>query len=90
MLDNIQSRIYGSELSNELSMDWEWLSVNGGWLLSIHLNWYEQGGEDPEPVIPEDAYEKMNQAVENAFGDMEPGEYDPDWRYGEGYGNAVG
>ena len=90
MLDNIQSRIYGSELSNELSMDWEWLSVNGGWLLSIHLNWYEQGGEDPEPVIPEDAFEKMNQAVENAFGDMEPGEYDPDWGYGEGYGNAVG
>lgn len=90
MLDQVQNRIYSSTLSNELSLNWEWLSVNGGWLLCIHLEWYEQGGEEPEPVISEEAYEKIHTALEESFGDLEESDYYHEYEYEYDGGHAVG
>lgn len=89
MLYDIQSRLENSGMYS-LYMEWNWVPVDQGFVLAINLNWYDSG-DDPDPVeIPDDAYEKMNDAVEDAFGDI-PVEYwydtdpdysEPDWHYG--------
>ena len=89
MLNDIQNRIEYSILSNEMYLYWSWMPLDQGWLLSVNLNWYDQG-EEPEPEeLPDEVCEKIQEAVENAFGDMPEGydwsdEEDHDW-YG-GYG----
>ena len=71
MLDNIRDRVAYGALSDTLYLDWSWMSLEDGWLLSIRLEWYDSG-EDPEPEeIPDEAYEKSYEAVEEAFGDLE-------------------
>ncbi len=84
MLNQIQSRLEYSELSNELYMDWNWMSLDKGWLLAVTLSWYNQGDE-PTVEIPEEAYEKIADAMEEAFGDLEEHSYwddDSDWAVG--------
>ena len=78
MLNNVQNRLDYSDYGNELYMHWSWMPAEKGWLVAISLNWYEQGCDDPEPEIklPDEAYEQLNQAVEDAFGDIESGGYD--------------
>ena len=84
MLNQIQDRIENTELSNEVYMDWTWMSMENGWLLSVNLNWYNQGEDSPED-LPDDVYEKIGEAVEEAFGDLEEQDYwedDSDWAVG--------
>lgn len=70
MLNQIQNRIESSDtLCDELSLEWHWMKLEAGWLLSVSLNWYNS--DEPEPEIPEEAYEKIYEALEEAFGDLE-------------------
>lgn len=95
MLSNIDNRLSNSG-AYDMYMEWNWVPVDKGFVLAISLNWYDNGEEPVEPVeIPEDAYGKMDDAVEGAFGDIEVEYWDdsytdyesePDW---SGYG-AVG
>ncbi len=89
MLEDVQSRIYGSVLSNELYIDWSWMPLDDSWLLAINLTWYE-GGDDPAPELPDDVYEKINGAVEDAFGDLEAGDEHWDWDNNGGWGQPKG
>ena len=78
MLCEIQQRVNESTLNASLYLDWNWISLDEGWLLSVALRWYDEGGE-AAPEIPEDAYEKMNEAIDHAFGDLEPAEVYWSW-----------
>lgn len=83
MLNRVQNRVEYSEFSSELYMDWRFMQIDEGWLLSVNLNWYDSG-DDPDVEIPDEVYEKIDQAMEDAFGDME--EYD----YWDDNDHAVG
>ena len=69
MLNNISSRIDNSSYCSELSIYWSWLPAEQNWLLAVTLNWYSS--EEPEPEIPDEAYEKTAEAVDEAFGDLD-------------------
>lgn len=69
MLNRIQNRVENSELSDELYMDWQFMQLDEGWLLSVNLSWYNR--EEPDVEIPDEIYEKIDQAMEDAFGDLE-------------------
>ena len=74
MLANVQDRLSYSS-SYEMNFDWSWVPVDAGYVLSVNINWYNQ--EEPtDPEIPEDAYEKMDEAVDSAFGDIAYNYYD--------------
>ena len=71
MLNQIQDRLTNYWQYNDMSMEWNWLPADDFYVLSISLNWY---GDEPSVDIPEDAYEKINDAVNEAFSDLD-GEY---------------
>ena len=73
ILNRVQNRVEYSEFSGKLYMDWRFMQIDTGWLLSVNLSWYDSG-DDPDVEIPDEVYEKIDQAMEDAFGDME--EYD--------------
>ena len=69
MLDNISSRL--SEGSTyEMSMMWNWMPVDDGYVLAISITWYDGQENSDSPEIPDDAYEKIDTAVSDAFGDI--------------------
>ena len=70
-LKQIQNRVEYSEMSGDLYMDWRWMQIDDGWLLSVNLNWYNR--DEPESEIPDEALEKIDAAVEDAFGDLGSG-----------------
>ena len=82
MLSQIQDRVEYSEFSGDLYMDWRFMQIDIGWLLSVDLNWYNQ--EEPNVEIPDEAYEKIEQAMEDAFGDLE------EYHYWDDNDHAVG
>ena len=69
MLNQIQSRIESSELSRDMYMEWSWMPYEKGWLLAVSMRWYNENEGMPE--IPDEAYEKINDALEQAFGDLD-------------------
>ena len=90
MLEDAQNRLNYSEEFSQMYMEWSWLPLEEGYVLAVNINWYN---DDPyEPVeIPEDAYEKMSEAVDNAFGDLNYSEYEyGDWEDDPGYLGPVG
>ena len=75
MLNQIQSRLECSaEYSEDMYLSWSWMMLDPGWLLSVSLYWYN--GNEPEPEIPEEAYEKIYEALDEAFGDLEENYWD--------------
>ena len=70
MLESIRNVLYSSPYDSQLYMDWNWMAADQDWLLSVTLTWYEQG-EDPDPVRTDEDYEKIANAVQEAFGDIE-------------------
>ncbi len=71
MLYDIDNRLNNSS-AFDMYMDWNWVPVDQGFVLAINLNWSDNGEDPVDPVeIPDEAYEKMGEAVEDAFGDVE-------------------
>ena len=52
---------------------WDWMPVEKDWMVTVRMNWYREEEDDPqkEIVIPDDDYNKLSRAVEEAFGDIE-------------------
>lgn len=67
MLGQIQDRLSNIWQYNDMSFDWNWIPVDDGFVLNIALSWY---GDQPDVELPEDAYEKIDQAVSEAFDDL--------------------
>lgn len=76
MLNDIQNRLDYSEYSGDLYMDWNWMPLDEGWLLTVNLNWYDDSDDEDED-ISEEYMEKADEAVNDAFGDIEE-DYDYD------------
>lgn len=78
MLSDIQNRLdYNTETFGDLYMSWNWVPMDGdGYVLSVNTTWYNEDDEPADVELPEDAPEKMQSAVDEAFGDV-----------GEGYGD---
>lgn len=76
MLNDIQNRLDYSEYGGDMYMNWNWMPLDEGWLLTVSLNWYDDP-DDPDAEISEEDMEKADDAVNDAFGDIETG-YDYD------------
>lgn len=70
MMQNIQSATEYSEEFCSLCMSWSWLSTDKGYALCVSIEGYEAGCDEPEIEIPDEAYEKINEVMENCFGDL--------------------
>lgn len=70
MMQNIQSIVENCEEFWGLWMSWSWLSTDKGYVLCVSIEGYEEGCDDPAIEIPDEAYEKIDEAVGNCFGDL--------------------
>ena len=75
MLSQIQDRLSGNWQFSDMGLEWNWVPTGESFVLSITMNWFN---EEPSVEIPEDAYEKISDAVNEAFGDLdgENGEFE--------------
>ena len=84
MASQIQDKLYSTEELGNIYMDYNWLPVDDGFIFAINLNYVDEDDPDYTDVIDEDDYEKIDQAVEDAFGDLTVNEeWDKDWETGE-------
>ena len=84
MLDSISNRLINSAEYSDRYMSWHWMAVDDGFLLNISIA--NSGEEPPEIVIPDEAYDHINDALEKSFGDIEWSEYygkGDDWEDGD-------
>lgn len=81
MLSNIETTLnYSAEYSG-VSLTRNWLPVDDGFVLSITIYSYEEEPDEPFEFTDE-IYEKMADAVNGSFGDLEgKGKYEEDWEY---------
>lgn len=87
MLSNIQDRMYYSSEFNNTYMDWSWLPISDGYVLAVNFQWSSDEPVEPDAEITEEQYQKLEKAVEDAFGDLTEN-YDPDdWDSDEYYRN---
>ncbi len=82
MLEGVQSIVDESSYNGAYYMEWSWLPSDDGYVLCVYIMGFEDVSDDPSFDIPEDAYEKIDAAVSEAFGDVsgtaEDEDYD-DW-----------
>lgn len=69
MMENIQNTTGYSDEYMNLWMSWSWLSTDKGYVLCVCIEGFESCDE-PVADIPEEAYEKIDEAVNSAFGDL--------------------
>lgn len=73
MLGEMECRLNASAYSDKMYFTWDWMPVEKDWMVTVRMNWYREEEDDPqkEIVIPDDDYNKLSRAVEEAFGDIE-------------------
>ena len=78
MLSNIESMLNYSIEYSDVSLQRSWIPTDEGFVLSISIYRYN---EEPDPYeFTDEDYEKMEEAVNGSFGDLESnGKYDDDW-----------
>ena len=83
MLDEISTIMSMSGYNGAVGMEWSWLPTEEGYVLCVYIMGFEEPTAEPEPDLPDDAYEKLDEAVSSAFGDIS---YDVDDMDGAFYG----
>lgn len=79
MLDSILSLISEQGYNGAEYMEWSWLPADDGYVLCVYIMGFEDAPGDPMTDLPDDAYEKIDSAVNSAFGDLSGdmgGDYD--------------
>lgn len=71
MLDNISSIIDESNYNGACYMEWNWTPVEEGYVLCVYIMGFEDAPDDPMTDLPDDVYEKLDEAVTSAFGDID-------------------
>lgn len=73
MMSSIEYRLNNSADYMELYMNWYWCEVDGQYILFLYIEGFMNNYFEPsEPIdIPEDAYDRIEGAVSDAFGDIE-------------------
>ena len=85
MLCNIQSIVDNSGEFSQSYFSWNWIPTGDSYVLSVNVVWYNEEPIDPD--LPEEVYEKIFEAVDEAFGDLEQVPYyDDDWQWGGAVG----
>lgn len=77
MLDNILGLISEECYNGAEYMEWSWLPAEDGYVLCVYIMGFENAPDDPMTDLPDDVYEKIDNAVSSAFGDIG----------GDGYGD---
>lgn len=77
MMNDITSRLYGSDEYNDPTLTWNWLEANGKYIFCCYIQTNEWTDEPADDELDDDEYAKINEAVEVNFGDIVP----PDWDY---------
>lgn len=73
LLNGVQSSLDASEDFQSLWMNWSWMHITGNeYVLVLSIEGYDPQ-ENTEVEIPDDAQEKIEQAIHDAFGE------DVDW-----------
>ena len=80
MLDQIRDRLSSNaHYNNSMYMDYNMNALENECLLVITYTWYDEEDPDwPGEEISDEEYEKINDAVEDSFGDI-PFDMDYDW-----------
>lgn len=84
IMSSIEARLNSSADYMELYMNWYWCEVDGQYILFLYIEGFTNNYIEPsEPIdIPKDAYDRIEDAVSDAFGDIEqlPDDYwDDEW-----------
>ena len=69
MMDGIQNAASISDEYINLYMSWSWLSTDKGYILCVSISGFENNDE-PSVDIPEDVQGKIEEAINNSFGDL--------------------
>lgn len=84
MMSDIESCLNNSADYVDLYLNWYWCEVDGQYILFLNIDGFMNNYIEPsEPIdIPEGAYDKIESAVSDSFGDLEPLP-DDYWDYGD-------
>lgn len=70
IMENISNTASNSEVYSNLTMSWSWLSTDKGYVLCVSIDGFESNRDNPTVNIPEDAQEKIDEAISKSFGDL--------------------
>lgn len=78
MMSSIEDYVvYNGGSAYKVGLTWSWLPVDNGYVFCVYIQSYNDDPADDPAELPDDAYEKITQAVEAAFGDVgDPGDID--------------
>lgn len=70
MMQSIQNTTSCSDEFCNLYMTWNWLNTDRGYILCISIEGFDNSCDEPTVDIPDDAWEKVDEAVNDSFGDL--------------------
>ena len=80
LMSDIEMRLMNSDEYGYLTLYWNWYKVQEGYVLFITIDGFDYNDDDPDiddPIdIPSDAYDKIYDAIEKSFGDIEVSDVD--------------
>ena len=80
IMSDIEMRLKNSDEYGYLTLYWNWYKVQEGYVLFITIDGFDYNDDDPDiddPIdIPSDAYDKIYDAIEKSFGDIEVSDVD--------------
>lgn len=81
IMSSIESKLNSSVDYSNLIIYWNWCKVDDGYVLFVNIEGFYSDDPEPEdPIdIPTDAYDKIEDAMSDAFGDLEEMDYDDDY-----------
>lgn len=70
--DSIMNEIEGYVMNSfDAGISWNWMPVDNGYVFCVYIEQYNADPGDEPADIPDDAYEKISNAISKAFGDMD-------------------
>ena len=80
IMSDIEMRLMNSDEYGYLTLYWNWYKVQEGYVLFLTIDGFDYNDDDPDiddPIdIPSDAYDKIYDAIEKSFGDIEVSDVD--------------
>lgn len=74
MMESVVSVLDSTGYNGAQYMEWNWLQTDEGYVLCVYIYGFEP--DEPGVYLPDDAHEKIEQAISSAFGDIDSGEED--------------
>lgn len=74
MMESVVSVLDSTGYNGAQYMEWNWLQTDDGYVLCVYIYGFEP--DEPGVDLTDDEYEKIEQAISSAFGDIDSGEED--------------